>query len=91
MIHKAKDLSPDERRVLESLIGQTLTEQDDVSVRKLTPPAQLSAERRQAILDGLENYFSQVDAQRQPVSAEEADAILNEALRSTRPGYQPVR
>jgi hypothetical protein len=91
MVHKAKDLSPVERRVIESLTGHTIIEQDDISVRTLTPPAQLSAERRQAILDKLNQYFAQIDAQRQPVSAEEADAILNEAFRSTRPGYRPVR
>ena len=71
MIHKAKDLSPDQRTAIESLIGQTLAEKDD-SCR----PG---------------GAFARVDAQRQPVSDEEAEAIINEALRSTRPNYRPVR
>ena len=51
----------------------------------------ISPERRQEILDGLNEYFSCVDAQRKPISPEEADEIINEALRSTRPNYRPVR
>jgi hypothetical protein len=34
------------------------------------------------VLRGLEAYFTQADAQRQPASPEEADTIMDEALRS---------
>jgi hypothetical protein len=91
VIHRAKDLSPDQRLTIERLIGQTLSEQDNISVRKLSPPAHLSPERRQQILNDLQAYFSQIDAQRQPMSDDEADELINEALRSTRPNYRPVR
>ena len=91
MIHKARDLSPDQRTAIESLIGQILTEEDDISIKKLAPSSHISPERRKAILAGLEEHFARVDAQRQPVSDEEAEAIVNEALRSTRPNYRPVR
>ena len=47
----------------------------------------ISPERRQEILDGLNEYFSCVDAQRKPISPEEADEIINEALRSARSVY----
>jgi len=39
----------------------------------------------------LRKYFAEVDARRKPGSAEEAEEILDEALRSTRPGYRPHR
>ena len=91
MIHKAKDLSPDQREAVEALIGQTLSEQDNVSVRRLNPPANLSPERRQAILSGLYKLFARIDSQRQSVSPEAADAAIDEALRSTRPDYRPIR
>jgi len=47
--------------------------------------------RRREILQDFEAYFAKIDAQRQPVSPEEAATILDEALRSTRPNYRPIR
>jgi len=91
MIHKAKDLSPDQRLAIENLIGQSLSEHDDVSIRKLSFITQLAPERRQEILNELDKYFARIDSQRQPLPEEEADAIINEALRSTRPDYRPMR
>jgi hypothetical protein len=54
-------------------------------------PPQLSPERRREIVAALQTHFRQVDAQRQPVPSQEADDVIDEALRSTRPGYRPVR
>jgi hypothetical protein len=90
MIRTAKDLSPDQRAAIESLLGRRVLEDEAISVRAIEPPA-LSDERRREVLRGLEEYFAKVDAQRQPVSSEEADAIIDEALRSVRPNYRPVR
>jgi hypothetical protein len=90
MIHNAKDLSPDQKAVIESLLGRNVLEDEAISIRALEPPS-LSDERRAEILRGLEEYFAKLDAQRQPVSPQEADAIINEALRSVRPNYRPVQ
>lgn len=90
MILKAKDLSPVQRLALEDILGQSVSELDDISVRKLSPPPSLLPERRAEILGGLREYFARLDRQRQPVSDEEADEIINEALRSTGPNYRPV-
>jgi hypothetical protein len=89
MIHKVKDLSAEQKATLERLVGRTITDQEDVSVRVLEAPPKVSAARRQEILDGLKAFFARVDARCKPVSAEEADEIIDEALRSTRPGYRP--
>jgi L-lactate utilization protein LutC len=88
MIHKARDLSPDQKAAVESLLGRQILEGEAVSVRVFEPPV-LSDQRRQEIVDLLKRYFAQVDANGKSVSAEEADEAITEALRSTRPHYTP--
>lgn len=88
MIHKAKDLSPNQRAAVESLLGRQILEGEAVSVRAFEPPV-LSDQRRQEIVDALKGYFAQVDANSRSVSAEEADEAITEAMRSTRPHYAP--
>jgi hypothetical protein len=90
MIRKAKDLSVDQKAAVESLLGRRVLESEAISIRAIEPQA-ISDERRTEVLRGLENYFEQVDVMRQPVTPQEADAIIDEALRSARPHYQPVR
>ena len=51
----------------------------------------LSPEEREAALKKLREYFAKIDSQRPPASEEEEEEIINEALRSTRPGYKPIR
>jgi hypothetical protein len=88
MIRNAKDLSPDQKTVLESLLGRRILADEAISVRAIEPPA-LSEQRRQEQAQQLGNYFAEVDARRKPASSEEAEEILTEAIRSTRPGYYP--
>jgi L-lactate utilization protein LutC len=88
MIHKAKDLSPEQKVAIESLVGRQVLEEEAVSVRAFEPPT-LSDRRRQEIVDALKQYFAEVDASRKAVSAEEAEETVTEAIRSTRPHYAP--
>jgi hypothetical protein len=88
MIRDVKDLSPDQKMAVESLLGRSVLEQETVSVQAFQPPA-ISDLRRQQIVGALRQYFAEVDATRQPVTAREADDIVNEAMRSSRPGYRP--
>jgi hypothetical protein len=88
MIRKAKDLSPDQKATIESLLGRQVLEGEAVSVRAFEPPA-LSEKRRQEIVDSLKRYFAEVDASSKPVCADEADETITEAIRSTRPHYAP--
>jgi hypothetical protein len=90
MIHNAKDLSVDQKAAIESLLGRRVLENEAISVRAIEPKA-ISDDRRTEVLSGLEKYFEQVDAKRQSVTPQEADDIINEGLRSTRPQYQPIR
>ncbi len=90
MIRDAKDLSPGQKAVIESLLGRRVLENEAISIRAIEPPA-LTDERRQEQAVELRKYFSEVDARRKPGSAEEAEEILTEAIQSSRPGYRPHR
>ena len=87
MIHKAKDLSSDQKHLIESLAGRRVLEDDTVSVR-VFDGLTISDARRQEIADGLRKYFAEVDKQRQPGSPEEAEEIISEAIRNVRSGYR---
>ncbi|MGA2985725.1 MAG: hypothetical protein ABSG32_18095 [Terriglobia bacterium] len=88
MIHKAKDLSPEQKVAIESLIGRHVEDDEAISVRAIEPPA-LSDQQKHELAEHLRKYFAAVDARRHPGSATEAEDILTEAIRSSRPGYRP--
>jgi hypothetical protein len=90
MIHHAKDLSVDQKAAIESLLGRRVLGNEAISIRAIEPLA-LSDRRRREQTAELRKYFSDVDARRQPGSPEEAEEILTEAIRSSRPGYRPHR
>ena len=39
MIHKAKDLSPDQKAAIESLLGRVIAENEEISIRSITLPS----------------------------------------------------
>jgi len=88
MIHRAKDLSPDQRAAIESLLGRRILEDKAISVRAIESSA-LTDERKHELVEQLKKYFAEVDARRNPGSSEEAEDIINDAMKSVRPGYRP--
>ena len=84
----AKDLSSDQKAVIEGLLGRRVLDDDTVTIRAIPAP-HLSEEHRQGQVAQLKRYFAEVDSRREPVSPEEADEVLTEAMRSVRPGYRP--
>jgi hypothetical protein len=88
MIRNAKDLSPDQKAVIESLLGRHILEDEAISIRAIEPPP-LSDERKRELAEQLKKYFAEVDARRKPGPREEAEDVINEAMRSVRPGYRP--
>ena len=88
MTRKAKDLSPDQRAAIESLLGRRVQEDEDISV-SATPV--LSEQRRRELADQLRAHFAEVDARRKPDSEEDVEDIITEAMRSSRPNYRPHR
>jgi hypothetical protein len=87
MIHKAKDLSPEQKVAIESLLGRQVLDDEAISVRAVEPPV-LSDQQKRELAEHLRKYFAEVDAHRRPGSAEEAEGVLTEAIRSSRPGYR---
>ena len=87
MIHKAKDLSPDQRSAIESLLGRRVLEDESISVRAIDSPA-LSDEEKHELVEQLKKYFAEVDARRKPGSANDAEDVINEAMKSVRSGYR---
>ena len=87
-----KDLSPEQKRAAEMLLGHPVSEDEAVSIKSLGPTAlissKLSPEHRVEALRALENRFA--DANRPEVGEDEEEAIVNEGLRSTRPNYRPL-
>jgi hypothetical protein len=94
MLHHVKDLSPEQRRAVENLLGRPVAEDESASIKGIRPsaiiPPRLSPDERKEAIEKLRQYFSKIDAQRKPVSEAEEEEIINEALRSTRPGYRPI-
>ncbi len=90
MISNAKDLSPDQKAVIESLLGRRIVDDEAISVCAIRPPS-LSNQQKQERVAQLKQYFVNVDARREPISPEEAEDIIDEAMRSVRPGYRPHR
>jgi hypothetical protein len=90
MIHKAKNLTPDEKLLIEHLLGRQVLEEEAISVRAFEPPA-LSEEQRQEVAQQLKRYFAELDKNREPDSADRAEEVINEAIRTSRPGFHSRR
>ena len=94
MVHRIKDLSPEDVRTVENLLGCSMAEDDFVSIRAIRPSAivspRLPMEEREKAIRRLQGCFAKIDAQRKTISDAEEEAIIDEALRSTRPNYRPV-
>jgi hypothetical protein len=88
MICNATDLSPGQKAALETLLGRPVLDGEAVSIRTFEP-ATVSHQRKLEIANELREYFAEVDASRRPVSDEETEDIINEAMGSVRPGYRP--
>ena len=86
MICNAKDLSPDQKTAIEELLGRRVLDDEAISVRAIEASA-LNDPRKRELAEQLRKYFDEVDSNRQNVSEAEAEAIITEAIRTSRPGY----
>jgi hypothetical protein len=83
MTHKAKDLSPDQKVAIESLLGRSMAENEEISIRATTSasaPEWLQASWESAKEQGLDQ-----------LSMEEIDAEIaaaRKARRESRPAEQ---
>jgi hypothetical protein len=90
-LYNTRKLSPATKGALESLIGRALHDNETVSVRTYQAHEAPSGEVREAALDGLKQLFAQTDKQLEDVPKEDQEEAIEEALRSVRPTYRPVK
>jgi hypothetical protein len=94
MWHLVKDLLPEQKHVVEALLGRAVSSGEAVSVKAIVPatitPPELFQEERAKALRKLDRYFAKVDVRRKQVSEETEDAIFMEAMRPVRSNYRPV-
>jgi hypothetical protein len=92
MVYQVKDLSPEQKRAAEILLGHSVSEDGAVSIKDIGSstiiPSELSAEERLEALRALNERFGRTP--RPDVSESEEEAAVNEALRSSRPNYRPI-
>ena len=86
MIRSAKDLSAEQKAIIESLLGRRVLDNESVSIRAIEPPP-LSDDRKHEISEALKKYFAEVDGRRAQGSAQKAEEIIDDAMKSVRPGY----
>ena len=91
MLYQVKDLSPEQKRAAEILLGHPLSENDAVSIKSLDPatiiPSRLSPEERIAALRALDEGFA---ARPVPEVSPDEEALVREAFLSARPDHLPV-
>lgn len=82
MIHKAKDLSPDQKMAIESLLGRSVAEDETISIRAIasaSAPEWLQESWKSAKCLGVDR-----------LSMEEIDAEIDAARKARRNRQQPV-
>jgi len=92
MLYLVKDMSPEQKRAAEILLGHPVSEDEAVSIKSLGAstiiPSKLSPEERIEALRTLNERFAKAPCS--DVSEDEEEAAANEALRSSRPSYRPI-
>ncbi len=94
MLYRVRDLSPEQERAAEVLLGHPISDDEAVSVKSLNPssiiPSTLSPEERIVAMRALDERFAA--SQVPEVGEDEEEELVREAFRSTtRPHYRPVR
>jgi hypothetical protein len=90
-LHSARTLPSPVRSALEQLLGRPLSDDEAISVRAYQPHEAPSQLQQRAIAGELRRYFAKIDEKTKDIPASEQEEILDEAIRSVRPGYRPPR
>ena len=88
MIGQVKDLSSEQRAAAELLLGRRLGEEESISVQAFEC-SPVSEQRRREVSTELRRLFAEVDASLPPATTDEAEDIFTQAMRSSRPGFEP--
>jgi hypothetical protein len=77
MIRNAKDLSPDQKLAIESLLGRAISENEQINISAVTPPEWLAESWKTAEEQGLDQ-----------LSGDEIDAEIAAARQARRERHQ---
>ena len=93
MLYQVRDLSPEQKLAAEILLGHPVSEDESVSIKSIGPSTVIASSLSlDARLDALKALSARFASSPSPeFGAEEEDAIVNEAMRSTRRNYRPIR
>ena len=86
-IQRAGELSAGLKSAVEALLGRPLEPDEEVSVMAFRPHEAPSKLDRQEISHRLKQHMDKMAERVKDVPEEELDDILDEAMRSVRPGY----
>jgi len=76
---------------VEQLLGRALDDSEAISVRVYQPKEGPTVEQQSAIAEELRLYFARIDEKTKHLPNSEQEDILDEAIKSVRPGYQSTR
>ncbi len=88
LIHKASELKPQMRAAVEAELQRSLRDDEEVSIMAFEPHEAPTGEVRQKAARALQEHLSQIDKKTKDIPDNEMEDVLNEALRSVRPGYR---
>jgi len=87
MILKAEALSPEQKSVIEQILGRQILEAEAISLRAFAAP-ELNHSTREAAVEKLRRFLK--ESCRPTVSDDERESAFLEAIRSERPDYTPM-
>ena len=90
-IQKAEDLSAAVKSALESLLGRPLEADEEISVMAFRPHEAPQGPVRDQLSQQLDQQMDAMAERAKDASDHELDEILNDAMRSARPGYHPIK
>ncbi len=83
-VHKACDLAPDERAVVERWLGRHLVDDDTVSVNVYHPHSAPNGDEREVLWREILSQAREIGSRVPDASEKEVDALLDEAYAATR-------
>lgn len=83
-IHKANELPPDARRVVERVLGRVLEPDEEVSIMAFSPHDAPTGEARQKLARQLEDRITRTAASARHVPDEEQEAAIDDAVSDVR-------
>jgi hypothetical protein len=83
-VHKAAELAPDERLLVERWLGRALSDNETVSVSAYRSHVAPSGDQREALRRAIVSQSQEIGSRAQDVTEEEVDSLLDEAFTEIR-------